>query len=70
MTQMGTQADVARSLGISREAVRKQIKNRDRTGAPTPNEAGLYDVEEYRSWYVNDFKPKSGPRRGVKAEES
>lgn len=70
MARMGTQSDLSRALGISREAVRKQIKNRERTGAPMPGETGLYDVDAYVKWYTEDFKPKTGPTRGIRAEES
>lgn len=66
--KLGTQADVARELGISRNAVSKQIKNRDRTGAPLPEADGRYDIEKYRTWYVEEFNPRTGPRRGVKKE--
>ena len=66
----GTQADLARHLGISREAVRKLIKNRERTGCPAPIKGNdrLYDIEKFAAWYVDDFKPRRGPNRGIRAE--
>lgn len=67
MAKMGTMSDVARALGISRNAVSKQVKNRERTGAPAPDELGQFDVDEYHKWYVEDFHPVTGPKRGVKA---
>lgn len=69
MAKMGTMSDVARELGISRNAVSRQVKNRDRTGAPLPDDTGLFDIDGYRKWYVEDFHPRTGPRRGVKAKE-
>lgn len=66
-TKLGTQADVARALGISRNAVSKQIKNRERTGAPQPEADGQYDIEKYRKWYLEEFNPRTGPKRGVRA---
>jgi len=63
----GNQSDVARRLGISRQAVAKLIKNRERTGAPDPSEDGSYDIESFATWYINDFEQKSGPKRGIRA---
>lgn len=64
----GNQSDVARRLGISRQAVAKLLKNRKRTGAPMPRADGKYDVEAFAMWYVEDFKQKSGPKSGIRAE--
>lgn len=64
----GNQSDVARRLGISRMAVSKLVKARQRTGIPQPGEDGLYDLEQIAEWYVNDFHPTRGPRRGIRAE--
>lgn len=63
-------SDLARELGISREAVRRQIKNRERTGAPLPDESGAYDIDGYKRWYAEDFKPRTGPKAGIRAEAS
>uniref|UniRef100_A0AAU6R667 DNA binding HTH domain-containing protein n=1 Tax=Micrococcus phage Kurnik TaxID=3092208 RepID=A0AAU6R667_9CAUD len=65
----GNQSAVARRLGISRQAVAKLIKNRERTGAPEPGEDGLYDLHAFAVWYVEDFKPTSGPKVGIRAVE-
>lgn len=67
-TKQGTQSDVARRLGISRQAVSKMIAHRKRTGAPKPGKNGLFDVEAFALWYLNDFKQTSGPTRGIRAE--
>ena len=64
----GSQADVSRRLGISREAVRKLIKNRERTGCPLPEKDGKYDIEKFASWYADDFKPRRGPTSGIRAD--
>lgn len=64
----GNQSDVARRLGISRQAVAKLIKNRARTGAPLPGHDGQYDLEAFATWYTGSFGPKSGPTRGIRAE--
>lgn len=64
----GNQSAVARRLGISRQAVAKLIKNRERTKAPLPREDGLYDLEAFASWYVDDFDPRTGPRRGIRTK--
>lgn len=63
----GNMADVARRLGISRQAVTKLIRNRDRTGAPEATLAG-YDLEHFAVWYAQEFSPQSGPRRGIRAK--
>lgn len=68
--KLGNQSDVARRLGISRQAVAKLIKNRERTGAPIPDDSGKYDIEGFASWYANDFEQKSGPKRGIRSKES
>lgn len=66
--EYGNQSDVARRLGISRAAVSKLIKNRERTSFPEPNDEGKYDIEAVASWYVNDFEQPRGPKRGIRAE--
>lgn len=63
----GNQSDVARRLGISRMAVSKLIKARQRTGIPVAGDDGLYDLEQVATWYVNDFNPRRGPARGIRA---
>ena len=65
--KMGNMTSVAKRLGISRQAVSKLVRNRDRTGAPAPDDAGKFDVEAFAAWYAEDFKPTSGPRRGIRA---
>ena len=65
----GNQSDVARRLGISRQAVAKLIKNRERTGIPEPGKDGLFDLEAVAKWYLEDFEQKSGPARGIRAEQ-
>ena len=65
---IGNQSDIARRLGISRQAVAKLIKNRERTGAPKPEADGKYNLDAFARWYVNDFSPKSGPTRGIRDE--
>lgn len=64
----GNQASVARELGISRQAVSKLIKNRDRTGAPDEIEPGKYDIEIFVDWYLNHFEQKRGPKAGIRAQ--
>ena len=66
-SKIRTMSEMARILGISRQAVSKLVRNRDRTGAPAPDEAGKFDVEAFAVWYAEDFKPTSGPRRGIRA---
>ena len=67
----GNQSAVAVRLGISRQAVAKLIKNRHRTGAPMPRETdGQYDIEGFATWYVHDFDPRTGPKRGIRAEST
>lgn len=68
MGKMGKQADVARELGISRQAVSRLVKRRDINGMPTPNETGLYELAQVRDWYLS-FDPRRGPKRGIKAEQ-
>lgn len=63
----GNQSDISRELKISRAAVSKQIKNRDRTGIPEKGEDGLYDLDAVREWYLS-FRPGAGPKRGIRAE--
>lgn len=67
--ERGNQSAVARRLGISRAAVSKQVKNRERTGFPEPGEDSLYDLDATAKWYRDDFAQKSGPTRGIRAEE-
>ena len=68
-TRLGNMADVARELKISRAAVSRQVKRRDQLGTPLPAEdTGLYDLDKYRSWYTDDFSPRSGPRGGIRAK--
>lgn len=63
----GTQADVARELGVTRQSVSKLAKNRERTGMPSPADDGTYDLDDVRAWYLA-FDPGRGPRRGIRAE--
>lgn len=64
----GNQSAIAKRLGISRQAVAKLIKNRERTGIPTPGGDGLFDLDDVADWYVNDFEPTSGPTRGIRTK--
>lgn len=68
MAKIRTQSEVARVLGISRQAVSRLIKNRERTGIPMHTDlAGIYFVsEEVADWY-RSFDPKCGPRAGLRA---
>lgn len=61
----GNQSDVARRLGISRQAVAKLIKNRERTGIPEPGKDGLFDLEAVAKWYLG-----TSSRSPVLREES
>lgn len=67
-TPTGSQSDVARELGISRQAVSKLIKNRRRTGFPMPAKDGTYVISEVVEWYKT-FDPHRGPKRGIRAEK-
>ena len=64
----GNQSAVARRLGISRQAVARLLKNRERTGAPLPGDDKKYDIDAFAEWYINDFNPRSGPTRGIRAD--
>lgn len=61
--EIGTQADVARALGISRQAVNKLVKNRARTGMPEAEPDGRFDIARVRDWYAT-FEPRRGPMKG------
>lgn len=66
MAKMGTQSDVARELGISRQAVSKLISRRQFTKIPTAEpDTGLFNLDEMRVWYLS-FEPRKGPRKGIK----
>lgn len=53
-------SEVARWLGISRQAVAKLNRNRERTGMPLPP----WDEASVKEWHRN-FVPHRGPRKKV-----
>lgn len=66
--KLRTQSAVAATLGISRQAVSRLIKNQDRTGIPTHEDRGgvYWIVEEITQWYKYDFNPGRGPKSGLR----
>lgn len=68
MSKLRTQSAVARALGISRQAVSRLIKNRERTGIPMHEDiAGPFWIEEEVTDWYRSFDPKCGPRAGLRA---
>lgn len=47
------QSDIARLLGISRQAVSKLVKNRAKNGFPEPVRDGVWDDAEVLAWQAN-----------------
>lgn len=68
--KLRVQSDIAKALGISRQAVSRLIKNVDRTGIPLHSDKfGTYVIcDEVKKWYLNDFDPGRGPNRGIRAK--
>lgn len=66
--KLRTQTAIAEALGISRQAVSRLVKNKERTKIPMyTDKFGEYALcNEVRSWYVFDFAPGRGPKRGIR----
>lgn len=61
--KLRTQTSAAKALGISRQAVSKLIKNRERTNIPMHEDVGgVYFVcDELVQWYKS-YTPRRGPK--------
>lgn len=61
-TKIRTMSEMARILGISRQAMSKLVRDRERTGAPLRRDIGgtYFNRDETVEWYNSRPKRKKG----------